>query len=173
MKFLSLPFAALLLFVVSLVNAGDRPQRIVSISLCTDQLLLLLAERDQIASLSTWAVDENMSYMIDAVGDIPLKDSSIEEIIRYQPDLVVANRFAAWDSTKFLRQLGNQVKQIPLAESIAEIYDLLREYGEWTGNQRRAVLFVALVNHNLNGRYRQSSLSKTIDQRLESTEADT
>jgi iron complex transport system substrate-binding protein len=32
--------------------ATDKPQRIVSIGLCTDQLLLMLAEREQIASVS-------------------------------------------------------------------------------------------------------------------------
>ena len=118
--------------------AADRPERIVSIGLCTDQLLLMLAERNQIASVSLWAKDENMSYMIDEVGDIPLNNSSIEEIIQYQPDLVVASKFAAWDTAKFLRQLGYPVKQIPLARSVDEIYSLLRQFGEWTGNPERA-----------------------------------
>ena len=130
-------FTLLALFSAPLL-AVDKPRRIVSIGLCTDQLLLLLAEREQIASVSVWALDENMSYMIDAVGDLPLNNSSVEEIISYQPDLVVASKFAAWDTAKFLRQLGYRVKQIPLARSISDIYGLLRQFGEWTGNQQRA-----------------------------------
>ena len=133
------------------VFATDKPQRIVSIGLCTDQLLLLLAEREQIASVSVWALDKNMSYMIDSVGDLPLNNSSVEEIIQYQPDLVVASKYAAWDTAKFLRQLGYEVKQIPLAQSIADIYSLLRQFGEWTGNQRRAETVIEQMQSELAG----------------------
>jgi iron complex transport system substrate-binding protein len=123
----------------------------VSIGLCTDQLLLMLAEREQIASVSVWALHENMSYMIDAVGDLPLNNSSVEEVIKYQPDLVVASKYAAWDTAKFLRRLGYQVKQIPLAQSITDIYSLLRQFGEWTGNQQRAENVIEQMQSELAG----------------------
>ncbi len=148
MKPYCLCFTALLLVSATLF-AGEKPQRIVSIGLCTDQLLLMLAEREQIASLSVWAKDENMSYMIDAVGEIPLNNSSVEEIILYQPDLVVASQFAAWDTAKFLRQLGYEVKQIPTARSIEDIYALLRQFGEWTGNQKRAEAMIRTMQQEL------------------------
>ena len=148
MKRFCLFFTVLVLVSVPLF-ATDKPQRIVSIGLCTDQLLLMLAEREQIASVSVWALDENMSYMIDAVGDLPLNNSSVEEIIKYQPDLVVASKYAAWDTVKFLRQLGYQVKQIPLARSINDIYSLLRQFGEWTGNQQRAESLIEQMQSEL------------------------
>ena len=148
MKPYRLCFTAFLLVSASLF-AAEKPQRIVSIGLCTDQLLLMLAEREQIASLSVWAKDENMSYMIDAVGDIPLNNSSVEEVIRYQPDLVVASQFAAWDTAKFLRQLGYQVKQIPPAQSIEDVYAVLRQFGEWTGNQERAEAMIQSMQQKL------------------------
>ena len=71
-------FFILLTLVSAPLLANGKPQRIVSIGLCTDQLLLMLAEREQIASLSVWAMDPNMSYMIDTVGDLPLNNSSVE-----------------------------------------------------------------------------------------------
>ena len=150
MKRFCLIFTALVLFCAPLF-AADKPRRIVSIGLCTDQLLLLLAEREQIASVSVWALNENMSYMIDEVGNLPLNNSSIEEIIKYQPDLVVASKYAAWDTAKFLRQLGYQVKQIPLARSITDIYSLLRQFGEWTGNQQRAESVIEQMQSELAG----------------------
>jgi len=137
MHFLTLLLAVLLAVAPSAAPAAG-PQRIVSIGLCTDQLLLLLAEREQIASLSSWAVDPDMSYMIDSVGDIPLNNASVEAVVAYQPDLVLASQFAAWDSARFLRQLGYEVRQIPPVGSIAEIYALLRSVGDWTGNRARA-----------------------------------
>ena len=148
MKPYCLCFTALLLVSATLF-AGEKPRRIVSIGLCTDQLLLMLAEREQIASLSVWAKDQNMSYMIDAVGEIPLNNSSVEEAILYQPDLVVASQFAAWDTAKFLRQLGYEVKQIPPARSIQDIYAVLRQFGEWTGNQKRAETMIQSMRQKL------------------------
>lgn len=130
-------FTIALLIALPFCAAGS-PQRIVSIGLCTDQLLLMLAEREQIASVSHWAVDQNMSYMIDAVGDLPLNNASLEEIIGFNPDLVVASDFVAWDTIKFLRQLDYPVKQVPVATSVAQIYDIIAQFGEWTGNQQRA-----------------------------------
>jgi iron complex transport system substrate-binding protein len=125
------------------------PERIVSIGLCTDQLLLLLAERGQIASLSTWAVDANMSYMIDSVGDIPLNNASVEEVVAFEPDLVLANRFAAWDTTRFLRRLGYVVHEVAPARSVADIYALLREVGELTGNSARAEALIEEMRADL------------------------
>ena len=129
---------AMLLSISLPFTAAGAPQRIVSIGLCTDQLLLLLAEREQIASLSVWAVDDNMSFMIDAVGNIPLNNSSVEDVVRYRPDLVLTSRFAAWNTARFLRQLGYEVREIPQARSIAEIYTLLRQVGGWIGKHAAA-----------------------------------
>lgn len=120
------------------VNAQPRPQRIVSTGLCADQLLLMMADRSQIASLSSFATDPNMSYMIDAVGDLPLNNSSVEEVIPYQPDLIVGSSFAAWDTTRFLRHMGYEVKLVNLPTTLEETYTLLREFGQWTGNEARA-----------------------------------
>ena len=144
-----LPFSAALLLLVSASELAAKPQRIVSIGLCTDQLLLLLAEREQIASVSVWARDRNMSYMIDAVGDIPLNNASIEEIVRFEPDLVVASEFVAWHTVGFLRELGYPVRQVPVATSVEQIYDLLRQFGAWTGSERRAQALIEQMQQRL------------------------
>ena len=142
------------LFTIALVLAaapamGASPQRIVSLGLCTDQLLLQLADRQQIASVSVWARHADMSYMIDAVGDIPLNSASIEEILQFEPDLVVASDYVAWNTVNFLRQLGVTVKQVPVATSVDEIYAVLNQFGAWTGNSARASALVAQMRRRL------------------------
>lgn len=128
---------------------ADKPQRIVSIGLCTDQLLLMLADPEQIASVSVWARDSNMSYMIDAVGDIPLNHASIEEIVGFEPDLVVASEFVAWDTVNLLRSLGYPVRQVPVVTSVDQIYDLLDRFGGWIGNRQRARTIIAQMRERL------------------------
>ncbi|MCH6566151.1 MAG: ABC transporter substrate-binding protein [Proteobacteria bacterium] len=130
-------------------GSAVRPQRIVSIGLCTDQLLLMMAQRSQIASLTTSATNLQMSYMADAVGDIPLNNASVEEIIPYRPDLIVGSHFAARDTTRFLRQLGYEVNLVTLPTTIEEIYTLLTRFGEWTGNQARAASMIAKMKREI------------------------
>ena len=45
--------------------AHAAPQKIVSLNLCTDQLLMLLADPNQIASLSKIADDPNVSFLAE------------------------------------------------------------------------------------------------------------
>ena len=141
----SVIFILLLFPLVLSADSSDKakPRRIVSIGLCTDQLLLMLALRSQIASLTVSATDQQMSYMADSVGDIPLNNTSVEEIVPYQPDLIVGSQFAARDTTRFLRQLGYDVKLVNLPKTIEEIYTLLESFGEWTGNAARAAVMIA------------------------------
>jgi len=139
----------LVLLAATAPVVGAKPERIVSIGLCTDQLLLMLAERDQIASVSLWASDPNMSYMLDAVGDIPSNNASIEEILRFEPDLVLASEFVGWDTIRLLRQLGYRVEQLPVATSIEQIYTQLRQFGDWTGNPDSARLAIAQMQAEL------------------------
>jgi iron complex transport system substrate-binding protein len=57
-------FGLLLFFFVSAclpALAQERPQRIVSLNMCTDQLALALADPDQIVGLSRFAGDERLS----------------------------------------------------------------------------------------------------------------
>lgn len=130
-------FAILILIALPFFAHG-KPQRIVSIGLCSDQLLLMLAEREQIASLSNWVLDEGMSYMRNTVGDIPINHASIEEIIRFEPDLVLASEFVGRDTMQLLQRLGYPAVQLPVPTSVEETYDLIREIGRLTGNSTRA-----------------------------------
>ncbi len=131
------------------VYAQPRPQHIVSIGLCTDQLLLMMTQRSQIASLTSSATNRQMSYMANAVGEIPLNNTSVEEVIRYQPDLIVGSHFAARDTTRFLRQLGYEVRLVTLPRTIEEIYTMLTQFGEWTGNQSRVSTIITKMKQEI------------------------
>ena len=72
--------AAAILWVAAAASpVHAKAQRIVSINLCADQLLLMLAERDRIASLSFLADDERSSLLADEVGAIHTNRGGAEE----------------------------------------------------------------------------------------------
>lgn len=142
MKPFCLPVILLLTIASNLVWAAEaekkRPQRIVSLGLCTDQLLLMMVDRERIASLTYTAADPEMSYLANAVGDIPLNRGGFEEVIAFKPDLVVGNSYASWQTVRFLRELGYDVRLIELPASLAEMDDVLLQFGEWVDESARA-----------------------------------
>ena len=103
--------------------------------------------------------------MADAVGDIALNNTSVEEVIPYKPDLIVGSHFAARDTTRFLRQLGYEIRLVTLPTTVEEIYLQLSLFGEWTGNQSRAARIIRKMKQeitDIQARYANRSEKTTI-----------
>lgn len=117
---------------------ASPPQRIASLGLCTDQILLMLVPRERIATVNALSANPKVSYMAAHVGDIPLNRGTAEEIIPYQPDLVISTAFASPDATRMLQLLGYRVELLPLPDSVEGIRAMLRLAGEWVGERDKA-----------------------------------
>ena len=98
-----------------------KPKRLVSINLCTDQLLLTLAPRSQILALSHLIGDSNSSPYSDRVKGIPLIQGKVEEILTLDPDLVLASDHSNPQTINLLRRLGFQVQTVPPVNNLREI----------------------------------------------------
>ena len=98
--------------------AGAKPARIVSTNVCTDQLVLMLAERTRIASISYLAVDPGVSVMSREAAGLPVNHGLAEEIIPLAPDIVIATAFAARATNTILRRLGYRVLEVPVATNL-------------------------------------------------------
>jgi iron complex transport system substrate-binding protein len=85
-------FAIVLLLAAPAV-AQQRPERIVSLNMCTDQLVLALADPDQIVGLSRFAGNERMSYAAGQAAAYPQLPAAAEAVIALEPDLVLAGSF--------------------------------------------------------------------------------
>lgn len=66
------------------------PQRVVSSNLCTDQLVLALADRSQILSLSPLARDATISFLATEAASLPMNGGRGEAIAYSGADLVFA-----------------------------------------------------------------------------------
>lgn len=113
--------ACLLLLVFAPGVAAGKPERIVSINLCTDQLALLLAQHEHIVSLSFMADNPIYSAYAERVGAIPLNHARVEEIVGLQPDLVLAYELSDMQLVSFLRQLGYRVEVIPAPTTFQDV----------------------------------------------------
>ena len=126
-----------------------KPQRIVSLGLCTDQVLLMLVDSSRIASLNREAANPAVSYMAAAVGNIPLNNATAEEIIPYQPDLIISTAFASPDAVRMLKTLGYRVETLPLPTTVAGVREMLLLAGEWFGEQEKAKMLIAKMDRQI------------------------
>ena len=132
-------------------KAPAVPQRIVSINLCADQLVLALADRGQIAGLTKNATDIEMSGEAAKAYGIPLLSNSAEQILAIEPDLIVgmpASRSAA------LRALPRQdypLLDLATANTLDEIYTSIRETAAAVGHPERGSALIARMQGELAG----------------------
>lgn len=98
--------------------AADPPQRIVSLDLCMDWFLAHHADPAQVTALSPL----HLRYPIHWIGDNwPSHDSSLEQIVKLQPDLVLAGQYSALMLRERLRTLGYPLAVLPLPATLEQV----------------------------------------------------
>lgn len=130
--------AATLLALAAMAGADAQPQRIASLNLCTDQLLLLLVPRARIASVSDWAARPESSYMAEAARGLPLNRGLAEGVLPYHPDLIIAGQFNDPSMISLLRQLGYRVEVVSVPRNLDEARADILHFGELVGAERAA-----------------------------------
>ena len=95
------------LLIIALPLSAARPQRVVSQAVGTDELLLALADPDQIAALSHISHDGQFNPVAAAAKRFPaLHDSDAESVLRFRPDLVLVASFTRPETLALLRRAG-------------------------------------------------------------------
>ncbi|MEQ1650800.1 MAG: ABC transporter substrate-binding protein, partial [Hyphomicrobiaceae bacterium] len=109
--------------LVSQAGAADlaKPQRIVSVNLCTDQILVELVPRGRIAAVTNLATDPLSTPVPEAAAGLPITDGTAESVLAFDPDLVLVTPFTSPATVSLLQRLGRRVVTIPLAQDFAGI----------------------------------------------------
>ena len=126
--------------------AADPPRRIVSFNLCADQLVLALADPEQIAGLSPYAADANLSVVADKAKDFPRLDWQAESVIPLQPDLVLTG---SWDrpvTRRLLGALGYRIAQVDVVTDIDSARKQILDVATLVGHPERGVAMVTELN---------------------------
>jgi iron complex transport system substrate-binding protein len=126
-----------------------RPQRIVSLNLCSDQYLLALADRAQIAGLTRNAKNRDMSAAAGEVGDIRILSQSAEEILAIDPDLVVGMPARRGGLMAALSGRHYRIVDLESAESYADIAAQIRVVARAVGHPDRGEALIARMDREL------------------------
>ena len=123
--------------------AAAAPTRIVSINACADQLLLALADRQQILALTTYARDRDMSFYADRAEGLPAIRGDAEEVLKLKPDLVLAGSFTRGATRAQLAAHGIRIATFSPARSIEDVKKQIGEVASLLGQEARGRALVA------------------------------
>lgn len=141
--------AALVLWLACAAAAVAAPQRIVSLNLCTDVLLLSLVPPERIAALTRQSINPLMSPVVEAARALPQVNRTAEQVLAYGPDVVVAHRYSAGLTKAMLSRVGVPVYEVGVASSFETLYTEIRALGEAVGEPAAAERLVARIAADL------------------------
>lgn len=136
---------ALLAWAPLQASAAEQP-RIASINLCTDQLLVTLADPEQILGLSPYARDPFRSWDKDKATAFRLLSGEAEDVLALKPDVVVAGRFTKRATRELLKDKGLKVTEFDPARSLDDVKKQLRQMGALVKHPERAEAEIAKLD---------------------------
>ena len=117
--------------------------RIVSFNLCADQLAVALADPDQIAGLSPYAADPNLSVVADKARAFRRLDWQAEATIALEPDLVLIGRNDRSVTKRMLAAQGLLVVEVDLVADISSARKQILDIANLLGQVERGDKLVA------------------------------
>lgn len=127
-------------------GAAAAPVRVMSISECTDQLVLALVPPARIVSVTWLSRDPTTSLMAHAAGQVGVNHGLAEEVLRDHPDLVVADSFAAPATRALLHRLNVPMIEVASPETIGAIREATRQIARAVGALPRGAMLLARMD---------------------------
>lgn len=126
-------------------HAADLP-RVASINLCTDQLLMTLADPVQIVGLSPYSRDAGRSYAAEEAKKYRRLSGEAEDVLMLGPDVVVATHYTKRATREMLKHQGMHVAEFDVANSIDNVKEQIRRMGDLVRHPDRAEMHIARLD---------------------------
>ncbi|HEY5083574.1 MAG TPA: ABC transporter substrate-binding protein, partial [Rhizomicrobium sp.] len=140
--------AFILLLCMGQVMAAP-PERIMSLTVCTDELLMDLAPPSRIASISYLSREKAALKLWPQAVTIPVNHNTAEEVLAQKPDLVLTLPYASTDMRGLLEKSGIRFLEVPQAGNFDQIRAVTRMVGDAIGERPRAEQLIARMDATL------------------------
>ncbi len=141
-----------LLAWLSLLLCGTvvaAPLRVMSISMCSDDLLLDLLPAERITSLTYYARARGNLKWWPQSAHIASNAGTAEEVLAQHPDLVLAGTYTTPATRAMLKRAGVPLLEVPPAESFEQITAVTRQVAAVLGVEQRGEALLADMERTL------------------------
>lgn len=130
-------------------RAADAPRRIVSLDLCTDQLLIDLVSRERIAAVTFMAAHANLSAIPERARGIAITHGGAEDVLRLDPDLILAGPFGVRGTVDLLQRLGRRVVIVQQPQELSGVRAAVETVAEAVGETAKGEALIADFDRRL------------------------
>ena len=140
--------AAVLLAVLGARANADpvpRPQRVASINLSADEVLVAILPPGRLVSVTRWADAPGTSNVVGRVAPAVhrFEKADMEQLVALRPDLVVVSEYTDADFLKQLERSGLRVHRMLGLDTLAGVRGAILELGRAVGEDDAARRLVA------------------------------
>lgn len=127
-----------------------RPQRIISQTLATDEILLAICPLERIIAVSTLALDPQYSNVIVPARQVAQHvGDNVERILSLQPDLVLVASYTRAETLELLKTSAAPILRLTQFQRIEEIKNNIRLIGYAIGEEQRAADLIAQMSSEI------------------------
>ena len=134
-----------ILLALLLLAAPAQARRVVSLNLCSDQYLLLLAP-EQAVAVTFLAADPALSAMAPQAAGVATVRADAEAVLRLAPDLVLAGDWGAPAALAALERRGVKIRRLAPAEDFPTIRARTIEAAALLGEPQRGAAAIAAMD---------------------------
>lgn len=133
------------------VKISAKPEKIISLTLTTDEMLLSLVDKNRITALSHLSDDPGLSNVVNEAADISVKAKlELESLIALQPDLIIVADWTDENAVSQLRDSNITVYSLATPNSINEVKDAVLKVSELVGEKDRGLEVINWMDQKLN-----------------------
>lgn len=136
-------------FIQACADEVAPAQRIVSINLCLDALLIKLVEPTRVDSLYYLSANPQFSSVAEQAKKYNLNHGLAEDIVPRNPDLVLAGTFTSSDLRALLKQLNFRVELLDLPRNLDDISTHIRRFGDLVSRPAEAEVMAQELEQKL------------------------
>ena len=138
------------MLLASVVGASNAaPQRIVSLNLCADELVLRLAPPGTVKSVTWLARDPTLSNVSALAHEVPVNRGLAEDVVPLAPDLVIAGAYTTRTAVALLQRLGIPVLELPVPSSVDEALAQIATVAAALGATEKGTQLIADIRSGL------------------------
>jgi iron complex transport system substrate-binding protein len=141
--------SGILFFLTWPALAAQAPQHVMSLSMCTDALLLELLPPERIASVTYLSRQASNSFLWPKAAAVAINYGNSEEVFAEKPDLVLAGTYTTPAARALIKRAGIPMLEVPPANNFEEIRASTRSVAHALGQEALAEELIAKMDATL------------------------
>lgn len=133
------------------VSFDRKPEKILTLSLSTDNIVLGLVKTDKLVAINKLADDKTCSNIVPLAKKVAtkIKNPTAEEILALGPDLVIVPDWGRIEIVDNLRELGVKVVVVKGAKNYSEIQETIQIIASALGEKEKGQKLIDLMDNEL------------------------